>query len=258
MYDSGICVNTVRYDYYLLYIQQGCISVNRPVMDRSDMRRGDMVIFEACTPFSYIFKSESKEADTIYYWVHFTGYGAKEMILNCGLETNKIMSPGYHNFLAGKFCDIFNTFMIRDEFFDMDSSQCLVSLCIAFSRYISGSILNDVKLSNQRLHKSISYIHGNFNQPVSIKQLAGIEYLSVSRYCYVFNQIKNMSPQNYIIMLRLNNACELLHQTDLQIKDIAVAVGYCDQRYFNRIFKKRLGITPGEYRDSIENKPQVK
>lgn len=63
-----------------------------------------------------------------------------------------------------------------------------------------------------------------------------------------FTRIKGISPTKLIIQLRLNQARELLTQTDMRLKDIAEAVGYYDVSYFSRVFKEREGISPGSYR----------
>ena len=60
------------------------------------------------------------------------------------------------------------------------------------------------------------------------------------------------SPNEYIIELRLQFAKNLLDNTNMSIKQISERVGYSDQYFFSRIFKKYLGISPQSYRNKNE------
>jgi transcriptional regulator GlxA family with amidase domain len=78
-----------------------------------------------------------------------------------------------------------------------------------------------------------------------------MEHLSVSRYCFLFKRRFGVSPQKYILELRISTAKELLTSTDLPIKEIGSACGYADPHFFSRIFCKSCGVSPTEYRRGI-------
>lgn len=63
-----------------------------------------------------------------------------------------------------------------------------------------------------------------------------------------FTKIKEISPTQFIISLRLNRAKELLLSTSMSLKDVAESIGYYDVSYFSRIFKEREGVSPGIFR----------
>jgi len=63
-----------------------------------------------------------------------------------------------------------------------------------------------------------------------------------------------LSPKEYILTNKMNLAKQLLYQTDLSIKEISVEIGYDDQLYFSRIFRKRTGYTPSEYKRILREK----
>ena len=68
------------------------------------------------------------------------------------------------------------------------------------------------------------------------------------RYWQIFTSLIGQSPEKYIIKLRIQSACELLASTDMTIQQIAKSVGYEDQQYFARLFRKYLGTSPSNYR----------
>lgn len=57
----------------------------------------------------------------------------------------------------------------------------------------------------------------------------------------------------YLTAYRIERAVELLQQTDIPVREIAVRVGYTDANYFTKVFKRHLGVTPTEYRNHNAN-----
>ena len=80
--------------------------------------------------------------------------------------------------------------------------------------------------------------------------------MSESRFSTVFAQESGKTFTEYLTWLRLNRAKELLAGTDKKSAQIALEAGYNDAHYFSYLFKKNLGLTPGEYRaqNQIETK----
>jgi AraC-like DNA-binding protein len=95
----------------------------------------------------------------------------------------------------------------------------------------------------------MAYIEVNFDKDISLNGIADRLRLDPSYVSRLFRQEISVTFIDYVISLRLAKARELLKTSPLSIKEIGVAVGYENQRSFNRIFKKYEGLTPGEYRD---------
>ena len=64
-----------------------------------------------------------------------------------------------------------------------------------------------------------------------------------------FKNRMGVNPSDYLGIIRMEKAKELLKTTLLKVKDVSVAVGYEDEHVFMRRFKKYVGKTPGQYRD---------
>ena len=105
-----------------------------------------------------------------------------------------------------------------------------------------------IKPRRRPLEKSISYIHGAFQENIRIPDLAAMEHLSHSRYIALFRQQMGTSPTAYLIGLRMERACELLLNTDMSVKQIGISVGYDDPQFFSKLFKKHVGLSPVQYR----------
>lgn len=101
------------------------------------------------------------------------------------------------------------------------------------------------------VESTIDYMHAHYTSDISLDQcadLVGTNSYSLSKY---FKQFTGINFIDYLTELRIEKAKALLRETDLKINDIAAEVGY-QQRYFNRIFKKQVGITPGQFRGQAE------
>lgn len=97
----------------------------------------------------------------------------------------------------------------------------------------------------------IRQVHDRYGEPLSLDEFAeaaGANAYTVSR---MFKQATGVNYIDYLTRVRLEKAKELLKGTDMRINAIAEHVGY-QATYFNRIFKKTEGITPGAYRDSAD------
>lgn len=93
-----------------------------------------------------------------------------------------------------------------------------------------------------------AYIDENYMRKLSVRDVADELHISYYHLSHVFKQELNISPQDYLISTRMNEACRLLTNTFMSISQIAARVGYGNQSHFNVQFKTVKGISPGQYR----------
>jgi len=94
------------------------------------------------------------------------------------------------------------------------------------------------------------YLLHNFTKDINLNLIAKNMSYSSSYLTKIFQQIYDTTPSKYIIFLRINKAKHLLnHNPELSIRQIGELVGYPDQSYFSRIFKKHTGVSPFDYRE---------
>lgn len=99
------------------------------------------------------------------------------------------------------------------------------------------------------LVESISkYLNENYTDDISLYTLSKNMYLSPVYISKIFKEITGNSPINYLILIRLSKAKELLEDSKLSIKTIAKMVGYNDPYYFSKLYKKYYGISPNKVR----------
>ena len=94
------------------------------------------------------------------------------------------------------------------------------------------------------------------NSSLMLADVASAVGMSESRFSTVFAQESGKTFTEYLTGLRLARARELLAGTDRKSAQIALDVGYNDAHYFSYLFKKNLGLTPGEYRAQNQIEPK--
>lgn len=95
---------------------------------------------------------------------------------------------------------------------------------------------------------AVNYINAHYTDIASVSELADQFGIERRRFAYLFAQSTGMSPVQYITEIRLKTACQLLATTNDPISRIAEHVGYPDNFYFSRLFKKHTGMAPSAYR----------
>ena len=102
------------------------------------------------------------------------------------------------------------------------------------------------------VQKSIEYISANYSYPITVEDIAHYVGLSRSHLFRSFESTLSMSPKEYLTDFRIREASYLLEHSDLSITAIANSVGFDNSLYFSKTFHKAKGISPKEYRRTIQ------
>jgi two-component system response regulator YesN len=98
------------------------------------------------------------------------------------------------------------------------------------------------------LRKAVEYLDAHFDQSLTLEILAGRAKLSVSRLAHRFKEETGATLIEYLAWVRIGHAQRLLVETDKSCQKIADEVGYNNQSYFSRAFRRVVGITPRQFR----------
>lgn len=111
--------------------------------------------------------------------------------------------------------------------------------------------LSDAPSDRSRLDRVLEHVHRAYAQRLMLGELADIAALSPSGLHRMFRRHTRMSITDYVVSLRVGQACALLASTEKSIANVAEAVGYASLANFNRQFKARNGLTPRQYRSQF-------
>jgi two-component system, response regulator YesN len=97
------------------------------------------------------------------------------------------------------------------------------------------------------------YLQANFDREVKLQEISDHFYISREYISRKFKQEFNVNISDYIVKIRMDKAKSLLKNSQLKIYEIANMIGYQDDKYFRKVFKKVVGVTPNEYRAEFIN-----
>ncbi|MBQ8040994.1 MAG: helix-turn-helix transcriptional regulator [Lachnospiraceae bacterium] len=96
--------------------------------------------------------------------------------------------------------------------------------------------------------EAISYIEKSYYQNPSLEETANVAGFSPAYFSRLFHTQMGKSYSEYLSSVKLHHASILLVQTDKSIMEIAQETGFCHGNYLNELFKKKMGMTPGQFR----------
>ncbi|WP_339204356.1 AraC family transcriptional regulator [Paenibacillus sp. FSL K6-3182] len=133
-----------------------------------------------------------------------------------------------------------------DELDDLDQQICFQQLL----RHIlmHNLTISHAQNSRKAVEATIDRLNHDYRNEWSVGQLANLTDVGRTHYSRLFKEITGQVPLQYLSGIRINQAKHLLQATDDRLSDIAQNAGFGDEFYFNRRFKKTVGISPGQYR----------
>lgn len=185
-----------------------------------------------------------------YVWIEFDGLRVKEALDIAGLSCD---SPVYH----AKFKELRET-MVQEMLYLTEHEEFspfhLIGHLYLFFDAMLQSITPETNTNRKRLqdyyiHEALTYIEQNFQNDITVEDIAKICGLNRSYFGKIFKDSTGKTPQQFLLTYRMIKATELLKLTKLSIGDISNAVGYTNQLHFSRAFKNVYGIPPRKWRN---------
>ena len=102
---------------------------------------------------------------------------------------------------------------------------------------------------SERLKPAIEFIELNYDQQVTLADIANEAGLSASRLSHLFKEQTGVTPIDHLTDVRIKQAKRLLQTNDISWQQAGCEVGYNSQNYFTRIFKAKTGMTPKQFKD---------
>lgn len=95
------------------------------------------------------------------------------------------------------------------------------------------------------------YIDEHYMEDLSIEDLAERFHISTNHFNRTFKQVYEISCKEYLITVRVEAAKQYLSSPLLTVREVGSMIGYADSNYFTKVFRKRVGMTPTEYRNQM-------
>jgi AraC-like DNA-binding protein len=110
----------------------------------------------------------------------------------------------------------------------------------------------NIETDSKRIAKIISYVHQNYMKRITLDDIGELVKMSPEGVSRFFKSKTRQTFLNFLNNYRLNHVIDLMLKTDDFISEICYACGFNNISNFNRFFKKKIGMTPSEYRIHIK------
>lgn len=240
--DENYCVKRNNHDSYLLmYINKGEGTVwynGRTYIARAN----DAIIINCHRPHMYK-TANSWEA----LWLHFDGNVSDEYFQLIYNRLGCVVSMKDSNIVYKYINSILNTFKNK-KMLNEPLISCYIQRMLAELLIVSSDHNNTDSTKPGPILDSINYIQNNYKNKISLNELSSKVCMSPYYFSRMFKRETGYSPYEYITMIRLNHAKNLLKTTNLLVKEIAFMVGFNSESNFVTCFKEHTDLTPSEFR----------
>lgn len=211
-----------------------------------DLNADHYLIIPAGMPHAY--HSDERDPWSIY-WIHFAGKKATFFSrFACQALSVERVKASRINDRIELFSEIFSNL---DRGFSLEALEYVnLSLPHLLASFTHLNQFRMVRESggNDPVTHSINFMLEHLTRKLKLGEIAAETGVSASHFSRLFQTQTGHSPIDYFIQLKVQRACRLLDNSGLMIADVAREMGFDDQFYFSRVFRKVMGMSPAEYR----------
>lgn len=189
----------------------------------------------------------SEENPWSILWVHFKGTDTQYF----PLRECQVVRFGSHN-VVDRMHFLFNLlFRVLDRNYTLGNFIYISQvLSLILAETYDREKYDTTREQNKHVTNVVRYMQNHLDENLTLERVAEEFELSKSYLNAIFQKYTQHAPMDFFISLKMKKACRLLRTTGMYVYEVAQALGYSDQYYFSRIFKKVIGVSPKEYRNS--------
>lgn len=156
--------------------------------------------------------------------------------------------------LGESFEKIRKTFLQKPLGYELEiKSELLHLFFLLYSQVPYQRSSQEYRDITEKLKLVLQFIQEHYQQGITVKELAELCHFSEYHFMRFFKRHMNMTSIEYLNQYRLEMASRQLAETNLSVTSIALESGFNNISYFNRVFKRKFGVTPMEYRAYSKN-----
>ncbi len=175
------------------------------------------------------------------------------------MKVNEHLSEKEINSIYKKLVSIMVLNLKQSPFFQLAcASYCNNVMYTILKRIPLRTLTSDEQFNRnkkaQRLSRLLDFVQDNYDKTIRLSDFAEQENVSMNYLSHFVKDCLGQSFQDYVGIVRFNNAKKLIAATDMKLTDICRQAGFSDYKYFSNTFKKQCGMTPEEYMKSTAAK----
>lgn len=228
---------------------KGTFKVNNKIFN---LKQGDIFIILKGMNVEYM---ASMDDPWEYYWIGFSGSNSIEYLNRTSIIDSYVVTCTEDSKIPNiilNMCDISKNYNPSSSD-DIVLLRELYSLLYTFIKEFPKEFEYKDKELHTYIQDAINFINSNYMNSITVNEIANHVNLSRSYLYKMFIKNLKVSPQKYLINLRMYKATLLLKNTKLPIGEVANKVGYTDSLLFSKTFSKYFSVSPLNYRNNKLN-----
>jgi AraC-like DNA-binding protein len=200
----------------------------------------------------FVYSLGSPSHDYFFLFPFYANYGLRPPIVREGPALR-----GIHQIIAR----LVQCYLERTDYFEVGCKALFLELLYYIAQqfrdaeWIRSEMVSQTAQAT-RLAPVLEFVEANYAESIMLKEAACLAKMSVPQFVRLFKRVAGRSFVSYLLHVRLSRSVRLLKETSLTIAEIACEVGFSDQSYFDRRFKKAFGHTPRDFRRNFRS-PRV-
>ena len=214
--------------------------------DRYSLKRGDA--FFAFPAFPYYLDADEEFE---YIYISFMGNGATSLLSKCNITPQ---NPYFADF--GFLCTLFENAIRRITHFNANllTEAVLYYALSFFDNGDTGSEADEQNNSNSIFQSIVDYVDYHYRESdISLSRLANVFSYTEKYLSSLFKKKMQIGFISYLNNLRIQYACQLIQNGNMNMSEISIACGYSDYSYFSKVFKKITGHSPTDGLKYLKN-----
>ena len=184
------------------------------------------------------------------HWVVFSGDSVPSLLTHLNLNELSIFRLNRTEKLDSLFYSMHDALHADPLFGNYVASGILYEFLIEFYRVTSSR--ETPAASSGVIRKAVKYVDDHYRFQITLEELCDICGVSKQHLCLLFRTTLHTRPMEYIAKRKLQAAKELLTGTSMTVEEIAEEVGFCTASYFCKVFKRYEGLTPKQFKRSMD------
>lgn len=235
-------------EYQLVYIVEGQGTLSTATAGSFHIGSGDVFLL---FPGEWHTYSPNPNTGWREYWIGFSGVNIDSRV-EAGFfsKQSPVYSIGYNETLVNLFNEAVEVAKRQESNFQqllagIVNYQLGIVFTLESNRHINGSINPKI------IDKARCFMQENVDADLEMPKVAEFLNMSYSSFRHMFKQYTGMAPSQYYLNMKIKRAKDMLRSTTASVKEVSFALHFETPEYFSKIFKKKTGMTPTQFRGEL-------
>lgn len=257
--------NHIHNDFEI-FVVLNSVGVVRINSNSYEVKQGDIIFINSSDVHSLSCKIpfDDSVANPTFLLIQISNHFVREyfpQIQTSVFKSNNlknVLSSQDYNFVLRLLMDSAIDYFSGRDFYQLDVISEVAKTLAVLYRNIEHEIISEsqkqkIKKKNNRLERIISYIDANFDTQIRLEDITAKENISVTHFSHLFTATFGMTFQEFISIKRMEQCIRLMSNKEKTLIEICYESGFSDPKYMNKVFIKKYGCTPKEYRKKYLN-----